>query len=481
MGAKLVVLTGPASSRVFFLGDDAVVGRGHEATIAIEGPEISRRHARIAREGERWLLSDLGSRNGTFLNRVPVEGARPITFGDRIALGTATQLLFLRHDAEERRLQQRERLETLGQLAAGVAHDLNNVLGIVLAGMDYLASVPDRNGPEARECIDDIHQAARRAAALTPRLLSMARDAPVEHQVVDLSALCHEVAALAARTMRPVVVQSRIAPGIFAVADPVGLHQALLNLCLNARDAMPDGGFLTLELVPTSSEGVEELGLIDGSQAATIRVRDTGSGIAPEHLERVFEPFFTTKGREEGTGLGLATVRDTMRSHGGAVRVESEVGKGSIFTVDLPTLPPTPRGTVADLSAAVPMPSRPLRVVVLEEDATVQRSLLRLLRRLGTQAEAFARIGTALSQCKLQPDCLVLDAVVLQELDRRRDAIRTRLGRPHLIVLTDGAEPALDARPEVTALRKPVGFDALVRPLARVAAALVDDDTTEER
>ena len=224
----------------------------------------------------------------------------------------------------ERHQHRARRLELVGQLAGGVAHDFNNVLAAILSSSEMVKSELQATGalsPDVREGLDTISSAGMRAANLTRRLLTFARRAPLEKRVVSMHEVLGSTVKLLTRSLPPnVKLQTSFeAPRDTVEADPASVESMLLNLAINARDAMPEGGTLllsTAELAP------------GGDQGALLRVSvcDTGSGIAPELLDRIFEPFFTTKPEGQGTGIGLASVFGAIRAHGGSVQVSSEVG-----------------------------------------------------------------------------------------------------------------------------------------------------------
>ncbi len=235
-------------------------------------------------------------------------------------------------DRLEDELRQSHKLEAVGRLAGGIAHDFNNLLTVVLGNLELV-----RSGAASGSDVDDLlagtERAARQAAELTKQMLGFARRQPLRTVTVDLNALVRDALSLLRRGIDPrIAVRFRPAAALCPVAaDPVQVQQVLMNLCLNARDAMPDGGTLTLE---TGNED----GPPDGAPARLVRlsVADTGVGMTDEVRAKVFDPFFTTKGVGQGTGLGLAVVYGVAKAHGGWVDVTSAPGAGSRFDVYLP-------------------------------------------------------------------------------------------------------------------------------------------------
>ncbi len=253
-------------------------------------------------------------------------------------VGTAEDIT--ERKAAEQHYRQAQKMEGLGLLAGGVAHDFNNILMIIQGNLELVLTTERNLCRKTKEYLTDIAHAAERAATLTRQLLTFSRNDAMQMQLLDLNNLTVSFAKMLQRLIgKHIRMQLNMAPTPPAIkADPGMIEQVLMNLAVNARDAMPNGGQLVI--------GTEVV-MIDQSQArldprkrpgqfACLSVRDTGAGIAPENLPRIFDPFFTTKGVGEGTGLGLATVFGVTEQHGGWVEVASEVGVGTTFRVFLP-------------------------------------------------------------------------------------------------------------------------------------------------
>jgi PAS domain S-box-containing protein len=238
----------------------------------------------------------------------------------------------LRQRAEREALQQQllqsQRLETVGQLAGGIAHDFNNLLAVILNYADFVRDeLPD--GSHVRDDVDEIYGAAERAAALTHQLLLFSRREVARPQVLDLNDVVTDTERLLGRTLgKNVELSTSLEDGLWPVmADAGQLEQVLMNLAVNARDAMPDGGTITIET------GNAEL---EPGRYVSLSVTDTGSGMSPDVAAHAFEPFFTTKDRGEGTGLGLSTTYGIVEEAGGDIRIDSEEGRGTAVRVYLP-------------------------------------------------------------------------------------------------------------------------------------------------
>ncbi len=262
-------------------------------------------------------------------------------------------LALVRDLTEEKRREQelraQERLAALGQLAAGVAHDFNNLLTPVCSYPEMLRDlpgVPDR----VRKALEVIGEQGQRGARLVHQLLDFGRGSPPNRQVMDLRFFVPEVGEMIRRTF-PEAVEVEVAIAeevdLRVWADPVQVQQALVNLAVNARDAMPEGGVLTLGVERVRlPAGMAEPGCPTEGEWVRLTVQDTGEGISPEVLPRIFEPFFTTRAPGEGTGLGLSQVHGLVAEHGGRITVETEPGRGTVFRVYLPPAPTPPRGAV---------------------------------------------------------------------------------------------------------------------------------------
>jgi len=267
----------------------------------------------------------------------PVEiGLGSIETGEGLMLAAAVRDITERRNAE-RQANRARRLESIGTLAGGIAHDLNNALTPILLTLDLLK----QQYPNEHETLDTVEHSANHAAEMVRHLLAFAKGSEGKRVSLPPRRLLEEMEKIIKGTF-PKNIQVRIrAPKDLptVLGDATQLHQVLLNLCVNARDAMPEGGILALEAESVDATALADLptaGESPASHCVVLRVTDTGTGIAPEVLERIFDPFFTTKEPESGTGLGLFTVAGIVKGHGGLIRVSSQPGRGSAFAVLLP-------------------------------------------------------------------------------------------------------------------------------------------------
>ncbi len=285
----------------------------------------------------------------------------------------------------ENRLAQSQKLEAIGKLTGGVAHDFNNLLNVVLGNLELLQEMTD--DPEQMELINAGIGATHKGATLTKNMLSFARRAYLQPTVLNLSDIVHDMDNWISRTIPASIrVEMSLQPGLWKVsADHTSTESALLNLLINARDAMPDGGVITIETANVTLDDTENGGTGDDLEPghyALLAVSDTGVGIPPENIERVFDPFFTTKGPGEGSGLGLSMVHGFIKQSGGSVRIYSEVGSGT--TVKLyfraTNAPEAEARPAVEKQAAEPASAR---ILIAEDQEAVVDLLVRILRKEG--------------------------------------------------------------------------------------------------
>ena len=319
--------------------------------------------------------------------------------------------------------QQAQKLESVGRLAGGVAHDLNNVLTPILGYSELLLKQCGEQ-PDSRECVEKIMQAGLHARDLVHRLLVFSRKQALELKPLDLNDVLSGFEKLLRRTIREdVVIAFLPAPSLPLIRGDSGqMQQVIMNLAVNAEDAMPDGGTLTLETlateVPEGSAAAHE-GIEPGAYVL-LRVSDTGGGMDRETLERVFEPFFTTKGPDKGTGLGLATVYGIVKQHGGSIQVRSRPGKGTTFEVYLPALE-------AHTVPAEPVPppqaeTRGSETILLVEDNESVRDLSEAILKQHGYRVLIAENGRqalAMLEDHRGPLHLLLTDVVMPEMNGR--------------------------------------------------------------
>jgi two-component system, cell cycle sensor histidine kinase and response regulator CckA len=299
----------------------------------------------------------------------------------------------------ETRLRQAEKMEAVGRLAGGVAHDFNNILTAIISYADLLL---ERQEPDA-ECrreVGEIRSAARRAAVLTRQLLAFSRQQIVQPRVVDVNQSIRDVQSMLRRLIgEDISLVMKSSPEACCVRiDPSQLEQVLMNLALNARDAMPDGGTMTIRTAladSVASSTAERPASLPGP-FVVLSVADTGMGMDDETRARVFEPFFTTKGQGQGTGLGLATVYGIVKQADGYVWVRSAPGQGAIFEVYLPRVSGAPPAEQEQRAGRKVAPGQ--RVLVVEDDANVRRVTSQILVRHGYEVVTAENPDMALAE-----------------------------------------------------------------------------------
>ncbi len=456
------------------LSDLAVIGRGSSSTICVGDNDASRSHAEVHRLADGgYEIVDLGSRNGTFLNGEKISRA-PLSFGDRVRVGGSV-LLFSAHDPLSEQLLQRDRLETVGRLATGVAHDLNNALCVIKSMAALMLDEPRMDASGRAECLEDVLAASVRAERLTRRMVAFVRGHDEPANVIELRAVAEEAGLLARRLLpEEVALEIRVAPGLFVFGESTQLLQVFLNLVLNARDAI---------LTARQSGQIRLLGFgEDGDVVA--QVEEDGCGMSEQVKAHIFDPFFTTKG-DRGSGIGLATAHEIVTNHGGRILVTSRPGGGTTFEVrlnahdqgDRARRDTSPTETVAPLGIGQ-------RVLVIDADIAARRATLRLLERTGyvvseaeTCIDAAERLGAA-DVVLLDLDQTTANLAAFAALDPKAS------GRPLLVTTTasdrESAAERVRALEPAALLPKPFTRAEILATLHRALskAGLVDSDDT---
>ena len=449
--------------------------------VAVNGAAVAH-YGYTTAEFLSMTTEDLDSEPGTRRHRTKdgTEIEVELTAG-RVDLNGRPAALVLANDVTDRRaleerLAQAEKMEAIGRLAGGVAHDFNNLITVISGYAEILLARSELDG---REHVTEIRHAADQAAALTRQLLAFSRRQVLHPRVVDLNEIVAGMEPMVRRIIgRDVTVAVRLGPGPKTVkADRSQLERVILNLAANARDAMPQGGRLTIETgaIDFDDEYVASRGEGTAGPNVLLAVGDTGVGMSEDVQRQAFEPFFTTKEPGAGTGLGLATVFGVVKQSGGSIYVYSEPGRGTTFKVYLPAAGPVPDEPEAP--AADPAAQRGDETIMLvEDDASVRNLVQVMLEARGYRVLVADGAEEAERLCTSGVDLLLTD-VVMPELNGRSLAERLTTTAPAMRVLfmsgysDDAVYRHGELSPDAAFIEKPFSDRALARKVREVLDA----------
>jgi signal transduction histidine kinase/CheY-like chemotaxis protein len=364
---------------------------------------------------------------------------------DRLAT-TNQQLLeqISRREAAESQLRQSQKMEALGQLTGGIAHDFNNMLGVIMGANDLVKRRIEKGDFGIQRFLDAAAAAADRAATLTQRLLAFSRQQPLSPQPLDANTMIVNMSGLLRSTLgEQIQIEPVAAAGLWTInADSQQLENAILNIAINSRDAMPDGGKLTIETANTYlDEAYCKLNPeVEPGQFAMIAITDTGTGMAPDVAARAFDPFFTTKGAGKGTGLGLSQVYGFVKQSHGHIKVYSETGAGTTIKIYLPRL----SGAAQEIRRATPEPMRTGErseiILVVEDDAMMRRLTTEALHELGYTVFDSENAANALATLDRVANVkLLFTDVVMPDVNGKKLADEAVRRRPGLkVIFTTG-------------------------------------------
>jgi nitrogen-specific signal transduction histidine kinase/CheY-like chemotaxis protein len=377
----------------------------------------------------------------------------------------------------QEQLRQSQKIEAIGRLAGGIAHDFNNLLTII-QGNAQLSLTDLREEDPLRANIEEIKRASERAADLTKQLLAFSRKQIMEMQVLDLNLILQKLDKMLHRVLgEDIKLVTILTEGIGKVkVDPGQIEQVIINLAVNARDAMPDGGKLTIETanVELDEEYAHTHIAVTPGRYVMVSVSDTGVGITPEVKDRVFEPFFTTKEKGKGTGLGLSTVYGIVKQSGGNIWIYSEPGEGTTLKIYLPQVDEPLAELKEEVVGEVPRGNE--TVLIVEDEEVVRKLAIRVLKRQGYKILEAPDGGKAFLLCEVFKDSihLILTDVVMPGMSGHKLVGRLKEIHPEMKVLymsgyTDNAilhHGVLE--PGTNFIQKPFTVDGLARKVREV-------------
>jgi PAS domain S-box-containing protein len=413
---------------IFYTPEDRASGLPERALgIAVREGKFETENWRVRKDGTRFWASIL------------IDPIRDEATGEIIGFAKITRDMTERRAMQEQ-LHQSQKMEAVGQLTGGVAHDFNNLLTVILGNLERMGRQLSGADAKVRSSLDQVMKAAQRAATLTSQLLAFSRRQPLNPRPTDVNRLVQGMSDLIRRTLgENIAVETVSAAGLWRVdIDPNQLESALLNLAVNARDAMPNGGKLTIETANThldedyTSQYIE----VSPGQYVCICISDTGVGMTKEVMDRAFDPFFTTKPIGQGTGLGLSQVFGFVKQSGGHIRLYSEVGQGTTVRIYLPRSRSTAEELDVPNPQAVAVGPHPETILVVEDDDGVRAYTTESLRDLGFSVLEASDGPSALRVLDTHPEIrLMFTDVGLPGMNGRELAERARQHRPDLPIL----------------------------------------------
>ncbi|OWV67882.1 hybrid sensor histidine kinase/response regulator [Rhizobium sp. R339] len=353
------------------------------------------------------------------------------SFNERLEETVAQRTGELRHEMEENaaaqaQVRQLQKMETIGQLTGGVAHDFNNMLAIIIGNLDLAQRrLTGNEDPRLLNSIQNAKDGAQRAAVLTARLLAFSRQQPLAPEVIDVNKLVGGMSELLRRTLgEHIRIETVLAGGLWpSFADLSQLENAMLNLAVNARDAMPGGGHLTIETANTELDEryARMHSEVDAGQYVMVSITDTGTGMSPDVIDRAFDPFYTTKGPGKGTGLGLSQVYGYIKQSRGHIKIYSEIDRGTTVKIYLPRHVGAADARSAGSSQPIPQGSANDTILVVEDDEHVRTMTAESLHELGyTVLQAGSGTEALLILEKNAAVDLIFTDIVMPEMSGRQ-------------------------------------------------------------
>ena len=480
----------PAAVRMFGWTEAEAIGHPNPL-LSSEGNRVLGEKCRRVLQGEKFFNAKVPGRHRSGPEILLAFSGAPLLDGQG---GTASMMAIMADITEtraaeealrrsEEQLRQSLKMEAVGKLAGGVAHDFNNLLSVITGYSELLLARTGGRNPARRE-IEEIHKAGERAAALTQQLLAFSRRQILKPKILRMNEVVENLGKMLGRLIgEDIDFATESQEDLWTVlADPTQIEQILMNLCLNARDAMPEGGSLTVSTANVALEApfMERELTIPPGRYATLRVADNGCGMDGKILSRIFEPFFTTKDQGKGTGLGLATVYGIVKQSGGYIRVVSAPGEGTTFSVYLPVAEggdPEPEEDRPEADAGGPAGNR--TILLAEDEELVRQLAVEIFRGAGYTVLDAPNGAAALAVCDRHEgtiDLLVTD-MVMPGIDGIELARRVSDSRPGIPVLfmsgyaEDAEERLGDLNEGRSFLQKPITPTKLSRKVRELFSA----------
>src|SRR5947209_4706929 len=429
-------ILGRTASDIFPPGAADEINDGDERLLKYSAPLYLDEHAiEMPRKGVRFVTS----------KRFVV---RSTDYANQYLVGVVEDVT--ERKLSEERLRQAQKMETIGNLTGGLAHDFNNLLTVVIGNLDSLQELT-KDKPDQKRLVELVLEASLRGAELTRQLLAFSRRQPLQPKITDLDDLIGKTARLLTRVLgENIRLNVQLEPNIGSIlVDEAQMESALINMAVNARDAMPDGGTLAIRTGKLRVDGKgtsQPLGLVPG-QYSVVEMNDTGDGMPPEVLARIFEPFFTTKAAGKGTGLGLSMVYGFVRQSGGYVSADSEVGKGTTFKLYFPCREAAAAQSRADgVRHDLAPAARTELILTVDDNPTVLATAVLQLEALGYQTLTARNAETALEMLDrdTKVDVLFTD-IVMPTMNGRELAKLARMKRPGLKVVYVSGFPGIES------------------------------------
>jgi PAS domain S-box-containing protein len=493
-----VTLSNPAFQRIFGYGQDEV--RGRSVDEIVRAPEEAQTETALTHTilaGKAVHVKTSRLRKDGMVLKVEFDGV-PLFVEHRIAGGIAIYKDISDQARIDEEVLMSQKLKAVGQLAGGVAHDFNNILGVI---QGYSEFVLDKMTDDAsfREEVGEILSASKRATSLTRQLLAFSRKNVIQPRVIDLISNVNEMAKMLGRLIGEDIQMtiSQSSDKARIKADPSQLEQVLINLVVNARDAMPKGGRLTIEIgeVKLHERYAASYAPVPPGSYVMMAVSDTGMGMSAETRAKIFDPFFTTKDKGKGTGLGLATVYGIVQQAGGHIRVDSEVGRGSAFRLFFPVLQGQDAALANDFQAGALFVRGTETILLVEDEVSLRKMMAKFLSGLGYTVLVAETPSEGVQTAQMYPSSidLLLTDVVMPEFNGPQLAKLATTVRPEMKVLfMSGYTNGVLQQKELLAddfslIHKPFSWNALslkIRRLLdsdRVSGATHGADETEEK